>query len=613
MRRKICAVMLVLVAGAMVVSGCGLMRAEPTPTPPPAPAEVTVEPVATEEPAAVPTVAPAETPVEVPEATREGPRLSYNDVIADDVGIETVPAEEFMAGTIIPEHVRISFSGYALQGTFHEPRIHIYPIRELEDSGEITANVVAALRQLLAKRPAAADEIPFLPLFNAAQAMRTQVAYVNFQSGTGVRFLTHYAQALVPVNNNELFYTFQGITRDGAFYVAAILPVSHPTLPADGSAPVPDGEFETYFRDVEQQLDAQDSSTFTPDLSLLDEMIRSLELPQATASAVGEPESPPEGWQTYVNDVYGYQFSYPASATIEELGVAGFPADELPEGMSADEYLAQLRETYTSKFCIGVKVELGTIYSAALPDALAKYGPCGRTGVGYEIASKSETVVVGGESYTATGFEELGPGEELAYHGETLYVQLANGLRIEYGSLPSEAATYADYVATTKRVLLQILASFEQIPASNPPSGVQADPYPGWSSYANTDYGFAFRYPPAWTLEEEPHIVRLRQGTLSLVVGYRRDTEDELDIVGELPPGSFEYRGMVRLLDQEFPKSVLVSEGQDKVVLTGGAVDDLVFTIRLDDLSAEPSSIAVAVQAELDRIVGSFERVTPQQ
>jgi hypothetical protein len=69
---------------------------------------------------------------------------------------------------------------------------------------------------------------------------------------------------------------------------------------------------------------------------------------------------------------------------------------------------------------------------------------------------------------------------------------------------------------------------------------------------------------------------------------------------------------MVRLLDQEFPKSVLVSEGQDRVVLTGGAVDDLVFTIRLDDLSAEPSSIPVAVQAELDRVVGSFERLMPR-
>jgi hypothetical protein len=58
---------------------------------------------------------------------------------------------------------------------------------------------------------------------------------------------------------------------------------------------------------------------------------------------------------------------------------------------------------------------------------------------------------------------------------------------------------------------------------------------------------------------------------------------------------------------------VLVSEGQDKVVLTGGAVDGLVFTIRLDDLSAESSSIPVAIQAELDRILVSFEWVTPQQ
>ena len=97
-----------------------------------------------------------------------------------------------------------------------------------------------------------------------------------------------------------------------------------------------------------------------------------------------------------------------------------------------------------------------------------------------------------------------------------------------------------------------------------------------------------------------------------LAIGYRRDSEDELGSLGDLPEGGFENRGVVTVMGQTFPKSALVYQGRDRVMLTGGAVDDLVFTIRLDDLSAEPSSIPVAVQAELDRIVGSLERVVPR-
>ena len=63
-----------------------------------------------------------------------------------------------------------------------------------------------------------------LPLMNAVQQMHTRVEYVQFKGGEGVSYLAQYAQGPVPVNNGELFYTFQGLTDDGEFYVSAILP-----------------------------------------------------------------------------------------------------------------------------------------------------------------------------------------------------------------------------------------------------------------------------------------------------------------------------------------------------------------------------------------------------
>ena len=178
----------------------------------------------------------------------------------------------------------------------------------------------------------------------------------------------------------------------------------------------------------------------------------------------GGAGQPPADWQVYVNDDYGYRFYYPATATITEHGVQGFPTDELPEGMSVDDYIAQLQEKYGNKLCIEVKYELGYITISAPANQGFRYATCGRTGVGVgEVIDKSETMVVAGQTYTATGFEFMGvekPCEALSCHDETFVLQLADGTRIEYGTAAADDATYEDYLATTKDVLLQIVASF---------------------------------------------------------------------------------------------------------------------------------------------------------
>lgn len=44
--------------------------------------------------------------------------------------------------------------------------------------------------------------------------------------GGGIRYLTQFGQAAGLITNPELFYTFQGLTDDGAYYVAAVFPVA---------------------------------------------------------------------------------------------------------------------------------------------------------------------------------------------------------------------------------------------------------------------------------------------------------------------------------------------------------------------------------------------------
>ncbi len=117
----------------------------------------------------------------------------------------------------------------------------------------------------------------------------------------------------------------------------------------------------------------------------------------------------------------------------------------------------------------------------------------------------------------------------------------------------------------------------EDADTKHPADTKQPDAYPGWASYTNPDYGFAFRYPTTWTIEEVPareeergtwaNSIQLRQGTLRLVVFYKRSSEDVLMGPSGLPAGDLEDRGTVSLMGQEVIRQMVVYEGKDKMYL----------------------------------------------
>jgi hypothetical protein len=214
-----------------------------------------------------------------------GVAIDVNPVLAAGVTQELIPAagedENTPYWAAHPEYLQVSFENYVREGTFHPAQVFVYPASAFEASNQAAAERISALRSMLQQRPPeVTGEVPFLPLFNAAQVIHAQFDYLTFEDGAGVRFVTQYGQGMGPINNNELFYTFQGLTDDGAYYVAAILPVSHPDLPADASV-MPEGDWERYVSDVEQQLDVADPSSFQPDVAVLDQMIQTLAINDA--------------------------------------------------------------------------------------------------------------------------------------------------------------------------------------------------------------------------------------------------------------------------------------------------------------------------------------------
>jgi hypothetical protein len=182
-------------------------------------------------------------------------------------------------------------------------------------------------------------------------------------------------------------------------------------------------------------------------------------------------DEPDRGWITYTNQRYGYQFQYPPTADIEEIGVQGYPSDEnglpvggLPEGVTLDTYFAYLEETYGNNLCVGIKYSLGYIYISAAENTEARYATCGRTGVGVaEIIPKNEQITIAGLTVEASGMEVKGEGESLDAHNETMVVWMPDGTRIEFGAAPRMDATYEDYLMKTREMLLQILETFEYI------------------------------------------------------------------------------------------------------------------------------------------------------
>ena len=208
--------------------------------------------------------------------------LDYSS-LAQDVTIETVPAQAASPDapywTYGPEYTVITLQSYPITNHFFQPQIFVYPVADMTASNEGMGMMVADLEALLGSHNPG-ESLPYLPFYNAAQVFHTQVQFLGFTNGSGVRFLTQFSQGFVKINNYDLIYTFQGLTNDGQYYIAAVLPVTHPDLPDDNIINDDDlrDDVPAYLANLAATLDQQPADSFMPDLNLLDAMMRSMEV-----------------------------------------------------------------------------------------------------------------------------------------------------------------------------------------------------------------------------------------------------------------------------------------------------------------------------------------------
>jgi hypothetical protein len=246
-----------------------------------------------------------------------GAAFTFDPATGDSVWPELVPARPAEPGPGMmwapPEHIVFTFahnSGpqeHMPLGQYVPPegQIHIYPTAGL--NAEVQP-IVAALQQLLADQPdtsiyevtapntgdAEQLGLTMLPPSNAVQTLRAQAEYLPFAKGQGIRYLTQLSQGPVPINNQYLFYTFQGLTDDGATYVAAYFPVTLPALPDSPQLSEEEGaalmeDWQGYLAQTLALLDEQPTTAFTPDLAALDAVVNSLSVAGTTAVPTLQP------------------------------------------------------------------------------------------------------------------------------------------------------------------------------------------------------------------------------------------------------------------------------------------------------------------------------------
>jgi hypothetical protein len=225
--------------------------------------------------------------------------LEFDSTLSKEFLAETVAAVPLEDKTdkpdgVAPQHVLITLrDSYA--GRLHRepssmyalPQIFIFPTSDVSDPGfdekfPTVRQAVNDLNKFLGHRAVSVTEsIPFLPWADERQLFIGRKKLVRFRDGRGVLFLTQYDQEQSPINNGFLVYTFQGLTDDNAWYVSAVFPVAAPGIPPSG--PVENGPafragYDAYLKQTAGNLNRLPAKRFTPDLTLLEEIIRSLKV-----------------------------------------------------------------------------------------------------------------------------------------------------------------------------------------------------------------------------------------------------------------------------------------------------------------------------------------------
>lgn len=160
------------------------------------------------------------------------------------------------------------------------------------------ANAIRRLGLLLLARPSKFvqyDDLVDVPYNHSGWSFVAKRQYLDYENVSGVSFVTQYSQEALPnpVNNEELTFNFQGLTKSGEYYVAARFAVSHPSLPKgidftdknirEGATSLQEADAinkfaEAYLEKEQMKVEALPEDSFKPSLISLKQLISSISI-----------------------------------------------------------------------------------------------------------------------------------------------------------------------------------------------------------------------------------------------------------------------------------------------------------------------------------------------
>jgi hypothetical protein len=196
-------------------------------------------------------------------------------------------------GSVTPAYTAFSFFIPGSQQSVdlaNAPALVVYATADIEALGD--PNFSDALTRLkgldLSKDTASlagldttgGSGLPYLPPQDATQVMRFLPKVITSDTLSGVRYFAYYSQSVNLIMDGQIWYTFQGLSADGANYIAFSYPVTTgqlPTsIPADFDYSGFTAGYNDYLATTFKTLNVANAETFAPAVSALDAVVASV-------------------------------------------------------------------------------------------------------------------------------------------------------------------------------------------------------------------------------------------------------------------------------------------------------------------------------------------------
>jgi hypothetical protein len=250
--------------------------------------------------------------------TFDGVGFTFDRELGASVNVTRAPRQAPDQVTIeTPDARHLVFTLYGQRPEFAKvPRVgdasgvvRVYRTADLAGY-ELASDRLEQLQTMLADRPDLAgfmvvnedgfgDELPFLPVPGAGQILRARAEYIDTPEVSGIAYVLAFGQDLYPMTTDDFWYTFQGLSTDGTRLISVLFIVDASMFPDRIGTKAANRILERwvpYVTESTATLNAASPSAFSPSLTSLDALVRSItfdEVPASTSTPSGAPAPSP--------------------------------------------------------------------------------------------------------------------------------------------------------------------------------------------------------------------------------------------------------------------------------------------------------------------------------